>query len=45
MRDGNPKNLNKALDTIKKRYKGDRFYDVNDDNLGFGKWLAYQIGI
>lgn len=36
---------NKAIFKLKKKIKADKYYDVNDDNFGFGKWLAYQIGI
>ena len=39
------KNLMNQIENIKKRDKKDKHYDINHDNVGFGKWLAYQISV
>ena len=39
------KSLRNQLENIKKRDKKDKRYDIEDDNIGFGKWLAYQITV
>jgi hypothetical protein len=35
------KKIRNQVEKLKKKEKRDKYFDINDDNMGFGKWLAY----